>query len=185
MVRNALVVAAVALAVGTASMSNPRSGLAAAVSIPLVLDDTGCDLQCMTGGAIDCPHGWHDAWEVSSYPSAQRGQGAHNGQRCFSGTCDEKHPACGEGGGDTFARVDHEGLRLSLATNNHRGASEVIAQHPKFLTVNVARSAVQVRNCVGDVVAHFPLESSAIARLDRQVARFATRAGTELGEQPD
>jgi hypothetical protein len=85
--------------VGAAPVGRPNYAVAAVYSLPISQDDEEpgedaeeCALWCIYGSAFcDAPE--HYAW-VEDPPRRKRGGGAHNGQPCFAGTCDEKHPAC-------------------------------------------------------------------------------------------
>lgn len=168
---------------GAASLSRPSRGLAAAVAVPIVLGDTACELRCRDGEVIDCPPGWHDAWEPDIVPpSNERGQGAHEDPPvCYSGTCEVKHPACGE----LLLAADLERLRGALAENDVGRAAEIVNEHKEFVSVNIARAAVQWTDCFGAAVGHFPLKRSVVTRLENELTRMASHPTARVFGQPD
>jgi hypothetical protein len=166
----------VALVAGTASMTNPTPGLAAVLAIPLVRGDTSCELVCDGAG---CPTGWHDAWEPYAVdPDAQRGAGAHEPTPvCYSGTCEDKHPPCEM----SFAGADMEALRVALVAGKMTAASGMLHLHAESLSLNVARSAIQVTSCTGSVIGHFPLHPAMARRLNQELRRIASRGASSPG----
>jgi hypothetical protein len=107
----------------------------------------------------------------------RRNGGPHNDYQCRSGTCATKHgPAC-EGG--TLALADLRSLRAAVATNDVQRIIDMLSAHPSQVTVNHHRSAVQVADCTGDVVAHLPLEASVLKRLAHLGAAGHPKAPSE------
>jgi hypothetical protein len=94
---------------------------------------------------------------MQSHLNSQWGSGPHYDFNCYEGTCDDEHEAC------TPEAEGLEQLRTALATADVVAAAAVIAEHEGTVAVNAARSAVQVSNCSGEVVAHLPI-SNAFAR---------------------
>ena len=58
-----------------------------------------------------------------------------------------------------------ESLRSSIAGLDSIEISSILAAHPVQVTLNIARSAIQVQGCNGDISAHFPLEDGLVAQL--------------------
>jgi hypothetical protein len=88
---------------------------------------------------------------------------------CVAGTCATKH---GEGlceGPPEFALQDLEILRGALAREDASSAGAVLSRHQDHIRVNGERQAVQVMNCSGEVVAHFPVSAGFVASLTRQI----------------
>ncbi len=120
-----------------------------------------CELVCCDDC---CPGNYHDAWEPDEVqPFAMRNGGSHPYQQCFSGSCDTKHgpfPCDPIMGLETL-----ESLRAAIAAANATNIDGLLAKHSKTILLNSSRLAIQVRNCNGDVVMHFPIERQLLGAL--------------------
>lgn len=155
------------MAVFAVAVAAPRNEPvhAAALNVPLTAAILDCDIRCTQ--PPDCTAGWHDAWD-SPENNATRNGGAHLDYQCREYTCDVRHgPLCGGGTEITFAEMER--IRSSLTQGEAGQLYEVIERHPERTFLNVARSALQVLNCKGDVVAHFPMSE----RLLEAMAAYA------------
>lgn len=143
------------LALGTfLTTSFPDDGLAvpAVLAVPIALDD-----DCVHCDESECPFGEHDAWDVETFiPYWHRNGGAHPpSQPCFTGFCDAKHGPPGCGGG--FLMADAEAFRSALLRDDVAGVRQLLAEFSEGATLNVERSAVQLVDCHGAVIAHMPV----------------------------
>lgn len=137
-----------------------RTAGAAVLVMPLSALADDCDIRCTE--PPDCDPGEHDAWEGSPV-NAMRNGGVHLDPVCYPGTCDTKHgPMCGP---PDFANSEFEELRRRLARNDAAGAATLVLAHGREVVVNVERSAVQILDCTGGVVAHLPVSTDLAASL--------------------
>jgi hypothetical protein len=122
-----------------------------------------CDVACYS--SVCAAEDYHDAWLMEPpYANATRNGGPHNDGKCREGTCDTKHgPMCDLS--VEFASGDFEALRRGLVESDLQPVRALLAKHSNVLFVNVARSAVQVSDCEGNVVAHLPLANGTVAAL--------------------
>ena len=115
----------------------------------------------------DCPEGWHLAAPAGTYsiPAVwTRNGGVHLNGECFTGSCATKHgPACTSG--SNLAAADVQALRKSILKRDPQAIRSLIAAHPKNMVHNGARSAVQLMNCSGQVIAHLPLSATLSAQI--------------------
>lgn len=149
------------------ALQAPSDGAAEAVAMPMV-DADDC-IFCIDIHP-DCEAGEHQAWEAVAFPNYTRNGGVHNSKPCFPGSCDTKHgPACPprEGGGH-FAMVDMEQLRGSIKAKDARAVKDLLADYAHSTALNVERSAVQVINCQGAVIAHFPVGQKLLHQVSTQ-----------------
>jgi hypothetical protein len=136
--------------------------------------DAGDCIFCANGGEAEadwCQVGWHDAWEpVLIEPNFTRNGGAHYSRKCFRYTCDVRHgPACTDAnGGGTFTMVDMDRLRGSIEARDGQAVKYLLANHTQSTALNVERSAVQVMNCEGTVIAHFPVGQKLLDRVSAE-----------------
>lgn len=147
----------------------PSNGAAEAVTTSVV-DADDC-IYCLNGGQDDadwCPVGWHDAWEpVDTDPNFTRNGGAHYTTFCYEDTCHVKHgPECN--GGGTFAMVDMDRLRGSIEAKDVQAVKDLLANHTESTVLNAKRSAVQVMDCEGTVIAHFPVGQKLLDRVSAE-----------------
>ncbi len=139
------------------ALQAPSNGAAETVAISMV-DVEDC-IFCIDAFPY-CPDGEHRAWEAHAYPNYTRNGGVHLSKPCFPGSCDTLHgPACPppEDGGGNFAMVDMEQLRGSIKAKDVHAVKDLLADYAHSTALNVERSAVQVINCQGAVIAHFPV----------------------------
>jgi hypothetical protein len=112
-----------------------------------------------------CPYGYHDAWDPpipGLPPEVYRAGGAHPVENnCWTGTCAMMHGYCAE-----FAAAESlEELRAAILAENASLLRSIVAEE-KVVSVNAARSAIQVRSaCTGSVIAHLPVPRSLIAAI--------------------
>ena len=153
------------------ALQAPSNGVAGAVDMAMPMADQDC-IACEPLPDY-CPDGWHDAWEtIPRLRNYTRNGGVHPigppEEQCFPGTCDEKHgPACSDGGG-MFAMVDMDRLRGSIEQKNVQAVKDVLANHTLSTALNVERSAVQVMDCEGAVIAHFPVGQKLLDRVSAE-----------------
>jgi hypothetical protein len=128
------------IAVGTAVTFQAPRPSLAAVVETPIASD--CILTCWDEPPY-CEDGEHDAWWVES----------------------EKHPGCnGMGEGEL------EELRSALAKGHVHQVERVLEEAGANATVNVARAAIQVFDCNGDVAVHFPIPAAMAVSLSRAIA---------------
>ena len=146
------------------TLQAPSTKAAEAVAISMV--DAGDCIFCSTYG---CPGGEHDAWETFLENFTRNG-GVHLDMECKSGTCWTMHgPACPDpDGGGTFAMVDMDRLRGSIEAKDVQAVKDLLADHTQSTALNVERSAVQVMNCEGAVIAHFPVGQKLLDRVSAE-----------------
>jgi hypothetical protein len=144
-----LVMGAIVLAV-SASPAGSRA-------VEVALDDSQC-VQCLE----DCPVGWHLAANAGTYTLPvewYRNGGAHLDGLCRSGTCqtmdgpsDCKEP-------DNFAAVDLKALDQAVASRNPAELRRLVGFHSRYPAFNSERGAIQLSNCIGQIIAHMPVDS--------------------------
>ena len=146
------------------ALQAPSNGAAEAVAMSMV----GAD--CIFCTNHTCDPGYHEAWEAFVWPNYSRNGGPHVSKRCFKGTCDSNHsPFCGfPDGGGTFAMVDMDRLRGSIEAKDVQAVKDLLANHTQSTALNVERSAVQVMNCAGAVIAHFPVGQKLLDRVSAE-----------------
>lgn len=110
-----------------------------------------CTLECST----DCPlTGFHKALAAGQLNGGDNPNGTHD--ECFELTCNSTHP-CSSG-----FLVDQ--TELAIDRGNGEALRHLLAANPAIL-INRSRSAVQVRNCGGDIVASLPASAELLDRL--------------------
>ena len=134
--------------------------VAAVVAAPvLAVGDGECDIFCQEGAPANCEEGDHDAYYLPygqwHLYNASTGSGPHNDKECWPDLCEDEHsPVCYA---FAAASADLESLRASLARASVRDVRNMLAKHEAHYVVNTERSAIQILNCTGDAVAHFPI----------------------------
>lgn len=159
------VLTAVALAV-------PRPSSALVYSQPFAAA-AACTASCYNGSWICDDPNRHIAEGGGS--TATEGAGLHP-DSCLTGVCVQYHP-CTEVGFVTTESLEQ--IRKSLAAGKMEPAAALIARHSKFLSVSTDRSALQVKNCSGRLVAHLPINSAKVAQLSEQITRIQTVLATQ------
>lgn len=146
------------------ALQTPSNGAAVAVAMPMV----GAD--CIFCTDILCEGRQHRAWEPTVWPNYSRNDGPHVSKPCFPGTCASEHsPYCGlPDGGGKFAMVDMERLRGSIEAKDAQSVKDLLANHTESTALNVERSAVQVMDCEGAVIAHFPVGQKLLDRVSAE-----------------
>ena len=144
------------------ALQAPGNGAAEAVAMPMV------GAPCLFCTDNTCPGNAHNAWD-HEYPNYTRRGGPHNSKPCFPGTCDSEHgPECFRGGGGPFAMVDMDQLRGSIEAKDVQAVTNLLANHTESTALNVERSAVQVMDCQGAVIAHFPVGQKLLDRVSAE-----------------
>ena len=64
--------------------------------------------------------------------------------------------------------VDMDRLRGSIEQKNVQAVKDVLANHTLSTALNVERSAVQVMDCEGAVIAHFPVGQKLLDRVSAE-----------------
>ena len=107
----------------------------------------------------DCPVGEHVAANGGySLPlNWRRNGGAHNGFACLAGSCATKHGPEGCSGG-MLQRGDVESLERAVLAGSVSEVEGLIQRFPENIALNTERGAVQVRDCTGGLIAHFPVD---------------------------
>ncbi len=72
------------------------------------------------------------------------------------------------GGGGTMTMVDIDQLRGSIKARDVRAVKNLLANHTHSTALNVERSAVQVLDCEGAVIAHFPVGQKLLDRVSAE-----------------
>jgi len=140
---------------------------AAVVIFPAVLDaraeaDGGPCVLCHE----DCPEGEHVAADGGyTLPlNWKRNGGAHGGYACMSGSCATKHGPEGCGGG-MLQKSDVANLERALLAGADAEVDRLLKHFPDNIELNGTRSAVQVRDCTGGLIAHLPAGLDIVASL--------------------
>lgn len=157
------------LLAGTAfALQHTGDGTAEAVAMSMAGTD------CVFCDEDACPGGSHDAWEPTiADPNYTRNGGVHLDYECYPGTCSTMHgPRCG-GSPDPFddpviAMVDMDRLRGSIEANDVQAVKDLLASHTESTALNIERSAVEVTDCRGAVVAHFPVGRKFLDRVSAE-----------------
>ena len=125
-----------------------------------------------------CSEGEHDAFDHEYNPTSQRGAGAHSlSNRCFDGSCSEKHPTC-----QGFADASMEMLKASIRRNDALRIQGMMESRTDGLVAfNAERSAIQLVNCSGAVVAHFPV-SDVLSQELRRMTLLTSATGDVVAE---
>ncbi len=146
------------------ALQAPSSGVAEAVAVPMGGPD------CIFCDEAECPGNMHDAYEPQiADANYTRNGGVHLDYECYPGTCDTLHgPKCSLGGGGTMTMVDIDRLRGSIKAKDGRAVKNLLANHTQSTALNVERSAVQVLDCEGAVIAHFPVGQKLLDRVSAE-----------------
>ena len=64
--------------------------------------------------------------------------------------------------------VDMDQLRGSVETEDAQAVKSLLANHTESTALNVERSAVQVMDCEGTVIAHFPIGKKLLDRVSAE-----------------
>jgi hypothetical protein len=118
----------------------------------------GADFFC-----IDCYECSGQSGHSTNGSLGDFGGGFHN-ETCNSGTCDTIHGmcCCNEEDSDfdmAAALDDVAALQEVLMAGDADGLAYLVNRGSEVIRVEAERSAIQVVNCSGDVVAHFPLSA--------------------------
>ncbi len=145
----------------------PRNAVAEAVAMSMGGGVGDC-LTCIDN--YNCRDDEHQAWRpLLARPNWSWGKGPHVSKPCFPGSCKSEHsPACELGRGGTFAMVDMDRLRGSIAAKDAHAVKDLLADHTESTALNVERSAVQVMDCEGTVIAHFPVGKKLLDRVSAE-----------------
>jgi hypothetical protein len=106
----------------------------------------------------DCPVGEHIAANGGyTLPLTwQRNGGAHNGLVCLPGTCASRHGP--EGCGAAMLRLpEFRDLDDAVRMGREGEVRQLATAYRSQIELNVSRSALQVRDCEGQLIAHLPL----------------------------
>lgn len=142
------------------ALQAPGNGAAEAVAEAVATSMVDFDGDCIVCGHLDCPRRQHYAREPREGDRANwsRNGGAHYSKRCFGGRCQSMHwPRCSYDDGSSIAMVDMDQLRGSIEAKDAQSVKDLLADHTESTALNVERSAVQVMDCDGTVIAHFPV----------------------------
>ena len=158
------------------ALQAPSNGAAEAVAMSMV------DADCIYCSDRICEPGQHDAWDPpdegegqgegegdDDYLKYTRNGGVHVSKPCFPLSCAVKHgPRCGRDGGGMFAMVDMDRLRGSIEAKDVEAVKDLLANYAQSTALNVERSAVQVMDCEGAVIAHFPVGQRFLDRVSAE-----------------
>jgi hypothetical protein len=122
-------------------------------------EDSDCTVSC---DDQVCAGGEHYAWE-SSIP--HNTGDPHNLTPCLTGTCGDYHPWCRNPDDEPLTSADMDLLREALASEDLAASVVRLSRAGTAAEINVQRSAVQLLDCRGLVVAHLPLRTSFVAEL--------------------
>jgi hypothetical protein len=121
-----------------------------------------CELMCWEGACDSNEHDAFDSLDPEQWDAIRNG-GAHVGPPlCRTGTCDTMHgplpcdPYVGLPQGPVHVL---EALRLAILESDSRMVAEIVEHASGRVSLNTARSAVQVTGCRGGIVAHMPLSA--------------------------
>ena len=84
---------------------------------------------------------------------------------CYSGTCDDHHPQCIE-----VPAAQLDALEQAAIAGDQAKVKSMLEEH-QTLTVNIERSALQLLDCGGNVVAHVPAPATLIRELSAAAQR--------------
>ena len=134
----------------------------ASIVAPVALgnDAMACDTDC----SQNCEGGLHYAVGVEEEDAnASRNDGWHNWPDCRTGLCQYSHGGCII----EFAGGPFKNLVESLRVNDVEGIRAVLAAEDDLVTLNVARSAIQIEECGGSgrIWAHLPVEATLLEAL--------------------
>ncbi len=106
----------------------------------------------------DCPTGEHVAANGGyTLPLTwKREGGAHTGFACLPGTCEANHGPSGCGAG-MIQQTDIEQVRLAAKRGDEGKVGSLVRSYPTNIAWNGTRNAVQIRDCLGGLMAHFPI----------------------------
>lgn len=116
-----------------------------------------CTIQCASGGATGCQSGYHKTWED---PQEQDAAGEAHPLRCDPLTCSQDQSHACEVAGDL--QVAAQAVEAADVTT----LASLLESQGGYLLLNQPRSAVQVYNCAGSVVGHFPVDATTAALLE-------------------
>lgn len=152
-----LALAAAITAIGLGVHGSP-SGFAAVVA---TLGGEKCDVYCHE----DCEPGSHNALDLVSTPANATGNGGvHLDGQCRSGSCDTMHgPLCEER--QMFAAADVEAVRLAILYEDAQAIRAAVATDGSPFHLSADRKAIQVADCTGEFVAHFPVPDRLFDRI--------------------
>ena len=156
----ALCCIAALLAAASAATADPIPTDPVALSVPVAGDAWMCDTYCSHLGCEAGEH-WAVGTDEPEEGNANRNDGWHF-QDCKAGTCEFTHgPLCEP----TLAALPADRLIRMLQARDTEGVEAFMAAHPERVWVNVPRSAVQVADCTGVVVAHLPVSRDLVRSL--------------------
>lgn len=157
--------------IAVALQAAPSNGAAEAVVEAVAMSMVDSDGDCITCDRQDCRRRYHNARNPTPEDPANwsRNFGVHVSEPCFSGSCWQKHrPRCSSEDGLTVAMVDMEQLRGSIEAKDVKDVKDLLANHTESTALNVERSAVQVMDCGGAVIAHFPVGQEFLDRVSAE-----------------
>ena len=168
-----LTLVAVVACFGSQASFGTNNVLAASLTLHTPFSGSAaCDIDCGGTGTF-CDSDQHDAWETTPpFYRWNEGDGVHAfPEDCRAGTCDLKHgPYCPTL--EALAKHDDlEGLRHAAAQGDVSALVGAVIRSSR-ITVNKARSAIQVLNCKGGVTMHLPLAQAVADAVSSRTAAY-------------
>lgn len=162
------VMLALVMIVATAAFSSPESATAAyeaevgvsVASQPLVgilaVNWLGCDTCKQT-----CSSGKHKLVDTEAGPDRSYDEPEHG---CKDGWCSVAHPSenCTI---QQFAVEERERFWNQVVSGSEDGLAEYVAEFGDLATVNVARQALQIADCSGEILLNIPLTQAQLNAL--------------------
>jgi hypothetical protein len=151
--------AVVALSAATLSTVNgpthPAHGNDRALLVPSSIDLRACQSRC-----DPCNNEMgHELVEDSGGPLAGAPHKCESLDPCDDKTvCDPEAP---EPTPDALAANEAEAIRVAVVEQQYRVLERYVVAMPDRVTLNVGRSAIQLLDCAGQVIAHYPIPNSA------------------------
>lgn len=124
-------------------------------------DALPCVVQCGSGSGVGCSQGWHTVWssEVDQNASGE----PHSECKCCS--CSTAHDCSSIEGLNEIQTAAGlvRAVSMAVEVGDSSGLVASLARTTRNVTINRDRSAVQVLDCSGAVLAHLPVSDAWIA----------------------
>jgi len=134
---------------------------------------------------FDCEDNEHTVDQVTSYPGSSlyvRKRNPEGGQNqeheCYGlDSCFAHHPVrCVDSEELLLDAANEAELRTTLSSANAETLTRALSAYPGALHLNVARSAVQVSGCDGQIVMHVPLPRNVVDEVAEVRASLSDRS---------
>jgi len=177
MKRNVVMFGLVALGITGAMLSPSFLGGRVIAEASVLTEPMGLDACVMCSDSVSyCAEGLHDAWDGGWFDDFTRNGGAHPIEDpCRTGSCWTKHgPECNQ---LTAPSTDElESLRLAILNRDAASIARIAEERPTTVSLNIERSAVQLKSCTGSVYLHLPASTSLLRDVASRVQGHAESA---------